>query len=71
MAHPRKGRSDTPRPEQEQERERAPLEREPSSIADEREPHDNRMPDDDAVIDDPDLPTDDDIQDEGLGRSDR
>jgi hypothetical protein len=71
MAHPRKSPSDIPR--REPERERSPLEREPSSIADDREPRPgpDRITDDDALLDDPDLPSDDDIQDEGLGRSDR
>ena len=54
------------------ERDRSNLEREPSSVADDWSPRRrNRIADDDPVVDDPDVVPDNDIEDEGLGRSDR
>jgi hypothetical protein len=54
------------------ERERTNIEREPSSVADDRPSRRrNRVAEDDPVVDDDGVIPEDDIEDEGLGRSDR
>ena len=54
------------------DRERGNLEREPSSVADDRPSRrSNRIAEDDPITEDDEVVSEDDIEDEGLGRSDR
>jgi hypothetical protein len=68
MPHPKQN-SSTSDPDR-FDRERSNLEREPSSVADDRPPRSNRIAEDDPIIDD-EVVSEDDVEDEGLGRSDR
>ena len=53
------------------ERERSNVEREPSSVADDRPRRRSPIADDNPIVDDDEVMPENDIEDEGLGRSDR